>query len=301
MMRNARTGSLIAVLVVATIWAQDAAPGWKRIKVFSDRNSILSIFDVTDPSWNQLQFRWKAPCSAKRTLLLIASPKEKGEKALGIQRLEDIAVSGNYLFPIPQGTASVTLMMSGVQCISGVELEVLAPYALSKAEAEFDFRQAKWGMSKEQVVASEGKPASDTPDRLLYQTDVAGLKAAMTFEFVNGKLAKAGYALMEKYVEPNQYIINGARWVEGLKEKYGEPKPDTQWLNDLYRNDQKKWAFAISAGHLIVRNSWETERTKIQHIIAGQNFEISVGLYYTSKELESDLEKKAKEVQKSVF
>ena len=118
----------------------------------------------------------------------------------------------------------------------------------------------------------------------------------MAFEFVNGKLARAGYALMEKYVEPNQYVIAGARWMDGLKQKYGESNADIQWLNDLYRSDQKKYAFAISAGHLIIRNSWETERTKIQHIIAGKNFEISVGVSYTSKELGSDLEKKAKNI-----
>jgi len=123
----------------------------------------------------------------------------------------------------------------------------------------------------------------------------------MVFEFVNGKLVGAGYALMEKYVEPNQYVVNGARWMEGLKEKYGEPKPDVQWLNDLYRDDQKKYAFAISAGHLIIRNSWETEGTKIQHIITGKNFEISVGINYKSKELGSEVEKRAKEAQRSVF
>jgi hypothetical protein len=44
---------------------------------------------------------------------LIASSKGKGAKALGGQRMENIAESGNYLFPIPQGTASVTLLVYG--------------------------------------------------------------------------------------------------------------------------------------------------------------------------------------------
>src|SRR5208283_3101643 len=73
--------------------------------------------------------------------------------------------------------------------------------AVSKAAPEFDFRQTKWGMSKEQVIATEGKPASDEPEKLLYETKVTGLKAAMTFDFCDGKLARAGYALMEKYAE----------------------------------------------------------------------------------------------------
>ncbi len=280
---------------------QDAAPSWRRIKTLTDPKSIMNSVDVTDPSWNQLQFRWKVPCSNNRTLLLVASPKEKSAKALGSQRMANIAESGNYLFLIPQGTASVTILMYGDRCVSHVEMEVLAPYTPSKAETEFDFRQTTWGMSKEQVIATEGKPISETPDRLLYQTNVAGLKAAMMFEFINGKLARTGYDLLEKYTEPNQYIITGTRWVEALNEKYGEPKPDVQWLNDLYRNDQKKWAFAISAGHLVIRDSWDTQRTKIQYIVAGTNFEISVVVHYTSKELEAELAKKSKEAQKSVF
>jgi len=210
---------------------------------------------------------------------------------------------------------TVTIKMSGYKtietkvlpdgtnnCVFGPTLEKLLDVsAPPNTGSVYDFRQTNWGMSKEQVIASEGKPVSDGPDRLLYQTEVAGLKAGMEFEFLNGKLASAGYVLMEKYVEPNQYIISSNRWLEGLRAKYGEPKANIQWLNDLYRNDQTKYGLAISAGHMLIHNSWETERTNIEHIISGQNFEISVGITYTSKELQAELEKKAKEAQKTIF
>ena len=162
-MRTANKAILILSCGILPISAQHTAPGWKRIKVFSDRKTIMSTFEITDPSWNQLQFRWKAPCSSKRTLLLIASQKEKGAKVLGSQRMDNIAEAGNYLFPVPQGTVAVTLMMYGDRCMSDLEMEVLAPYTPSVAETEFDFRQTKWGMNKEQVIATEGKPVGDTP------------------------------------------------------------------------------------------------------------------------------------------
>ena len=171
-MRKAIVANMLAMLAFVPLMAQDAAPAWKLIKVFSDRGTIINSIEVIDPSWHQLQFRWKAPCSARRSLLLIASPKEKGAKALGAQSMDNIAESGSYVLSIPQGTASVTLMMSGDRCLSGLEIEVLAPYTPpevsstnSKADLEFDFRQTKWAMSKEQVIAAEGKPASDEPDR----------------------------------------------------------------------------------------------------------------------------------------
>lgn len=277
-----------------------SASGWKRLKVLNGDRAIVGAVDVADPSWHHMRFRWTCPCSNQRTLELIASPKEKGPRALASERAT-VMPTGEYVFAVPQGTGQVVISLSGNECSSALQLEVFAPYAPSKTEFEYDFRQTKWGMSKEQVIAAEGKPGHDEPDRLLYQTEVAGLKAGIAFEFVNGKLARATYVLMERYAEPNQYIINSERWVEALKEKYGEPRSDVRWLNDLYRNDQKKYAFAISAGHLVIRNSWETERTKIQHIVNGQNFAISVGIAYTSKELEAELEKKAKEAQKTVF
>ena len=168
-------------------------------------------------------------------------------------------------------------------------------------DKDYDFRQTKWGMTKEQVIASEGDPIRDEPNLLLYVTSVAGLKTSMGFEFVDGKLARTIYALMEKYVEPNQYVINSSRWVNGLKNKYGEPQSDIQWLNDLYRSDEKKWEVAISAGHLIIKNFWETERTTIQFVISGKNFKTSAGIVYTSKELGHELDRQSKEAQKSVF
>jgi hypothetical protein len=111
-LRTANKAALIVALGIVA-FAQNGFSAWKRIKVFSDRKTIMNSVDVTDPSWKRLQFRWKAPCSATRTLLLIASPKGKGAKAPGGQRMENIAESGNYLFPIPQGTASVTLLVYG--------------------------------------------------------------------------------------------------------------------------------------------------------------------------------------------
>ncbi len=296
------------VLSILPLFGQDPVPGWKRIKVLSDRTLIASGVDVTDPSWNQLQFRWKAPCSANNAHLTLYAlpPKEKGAKALGSQLMDLAAKSGGYVFPIPQGTATVMVIMRGDRCTSNLEMEVFAPYTPSTAETDFDFRQTKWGMSKEQVIAAEGTPVAATEgkdqlDQLGYETEVAGLKASTILAFVNGKMARAGYVLLETYAEPNQYVISFGRWLDGLKEKYGAPKPDIQWLNDLYRKDEKKYAFAISAGHLIIRDSWETERTTIQLIMSGKNFQVTVAIIYTSKELQAELEKKEKDLQKKVF
>jgi hypothetical protein len=172
---------------------------------------------------------------------------------------------------------------------------------IAEVDTEFDFRRTKWCMSKEQVITIEGHPAQDTSDRLIYETDVVGSKVGLTFEFVNNKLAKAGYVLIDKYHEPNQYLLTYAKWVSALNEKYGSGKMESNWLNNLYRSDSSKYGFAISAGHLIVKNRWQTKRTEITAVAGGQNFQVSVGVVYLSKELKPELEKKATDAQKRVF
>jgi hypothetical protein len=151
-----------------------------------------------------------------------------------------------------------------------------------------DFRKSRWGMSKAEVIASEGKPGAEQDGKLLYATEVAGLNAAAIFEF-------------DKYSEPNEYLINSAKWVEGLKAKYGTPTPQIEWVNEMFKEDRTKYGLAISAGHLKIRNVWTTPRTNIVQFLVGSNYTISMGIVYGSKALQAEFEQQKKAVERSVF
>lgn len=217
-------------------------------------------------------------------MLLTARGIEKTVQPLARKRI-DIETEGEVVFDLPDGAATLTVSMYGKHCGSFLEVEVLTPIAPPRSETEFDFRRTRWGMTKEQVIAGEGTPASQTAVGLVYLLQVAGLKSALTYDFESGRLARAKYALLEKYSEPSQYVVAAAAWLDALKERYGEPKQEIRWLNNAYRDDSAKYALAIASGHLEVRNMWETPRTRIAYATTGGNGTISVRITYAGRQL----------------
>ena len=181
-------------------------------------------------------------------------------------------------------------------------LQAQADKPAGDVEPSYDFRKTRWGMTQRQVIAKEGKPLSRGKDSLLY-TDIQllSVESILMFYFINDRLYRAAYMCTEEFSEPNTYLSASAKWIEALKNKYGKPQTDLTWLNDLYRNDSKRFAFAISAGHLRILNSWETDRTRISHLVRGENFEIKIGVIYTSKKYSTEAEKAEKEKQQDLF
>ncbi len=283
--RRSSLAMLLSILSVGFLSAQSDTAGWKRVKLFKDDKAIINQIDV-DPSWKQLLFKWTCPCDADRTLLLTSREAEKSAQPLVRKRI-DIDPEGEVVFDIPDGAATLTISMYGTKCGSSMEVEVLAPIAPPGSETELDFRRTRWGMTRTQVIAGEGTPTVEAAGRLTYVLQIAGLKSALNYDFENGRLSKAEYVLLEKYPEPSQYLVAGATWLDALRERYGEPKQNTFWLNNAYRDDPSKYALAIASGHLEVTNTWQTGRTRIADIVTGGNGAISVRIAYASKQLPS--------------
>ncbi|MDQ6666565.1 MAG: hypothetical protein M3Z23_19470 [Acidobacteriota bacterium] len=278
--------ALAAILfAIGPASAQLDTAAWKRVKVFKDNKAIVNVVDV-DPSWKRLLFKWSCPCDADRMLLLTSRGFERTAHPLARKQIA-IDPEGEVTFDVPDGAATLTISMYGKHCGSSMEVEVLAPIFPAGAETTFDFRKTKWGMAKEKVIAGEGSPTSETSGRLVYVLQVAGLKSALNYDFEDGRLAKAEYVLLENYSEPSQYVVAGAVWLDALKERYGESKQETRWLSNAYRADESKYATAIAAGDLVVKNMWQTERTRITHAITGSNGEISVRITYIGRQAQS--------------
>jgi len=165
-------------------------------------------------------------------------------------------------------------------------------------QIEFDFRKTKWGMTKEQVKATESVKLTGATDTLLnYSSEIAGMNATIGFSFSEDKLYRASYAFNEEHTNKNNYISDYENVKEILTREYGSPKSDSsEWRNDLYENDPQYWGLAISLGHVVYLTTWETETTEILLILGGDNYKISFGVVYNSKNLkylgvEQELEK----------
>ena len=89
---------------------------------------------------------------------------------------------------------------------------------------EFHFRNANFGMTKQQVKDSEeGKPLEEENNRLTYIDDLLGFKVHVSFQFIDNKFFRGTYLFDQEYTNDNRYIEDFRKIKLALKDKYGRP------------------------------------------------------------------------------
>lgn len=173
---------------------------------------------------------------------------------------------------------------------------LVVQFAENSFAGDYNFRKTKWGMSIAQVKSAEPlKVAKEEKNLLVYKTTVIGKDVYVLYIFADNMLVRAKYVLAESHTNKNDYITDYNDFKEILTKKYGKPKQDeTVWKNDLFKDDYSDWGTAISVGHLVYFSSWETKETEINEILMGENYDITCGVEYVSKNLK-EIEKKAQE------
>ena len=148
-----------------------------------------------------------------------------------------------------------------------------------------DFRSADFGMTREQVKATEPDARwLETEKQMGFHTEVAGLDVQATYVFHEGVLAQTGYSVIEAHADDNGYISDYKKLKDLLTEKYGKPTlDDTLWRSDLYKNDPSRHGFAVSIGHMVSGAQWETEKMDVSLHLSGDNYDVSLWIIYTSK------------------
>ena len=151
----------------------------------------------------------------------------------------------------------------------------------------YDFRETTWGMSKEQVKATEDRKADYEENAMLfYKVKIFGGSCYCFYSFLEDTLYNGGYVFTEEHANKNLYINDYIEFKGILTKEYGKPTMDEiNWKNDLYKDDKSEWGMAISVGDLEYWALWETPNSKIALILDGNNYEISLILTYDSKEL----------------
>ncbi|WP_342414975.1 hypothetical protein NST83_16685 [Paenibacillus sp. FSL R10-2782] len=155
-------------------------------------------------------------------------------------------------------------------------------------QGKISFRNVGWGMSKEQVKASEDmKVEEEDQESIAYYSKILGLESGLMYFFVDDQLVRAGYLVTEKHTNKNDYIENYNDLKKSLTEKYGKPSSDdTLWKGELYKDTPSQWGMAVATGELHYQAAWETEDTEILLDLQGDNFEPQLSLLYDSKELQ---------------
>lgn len=157
-----------------------------------------------------------------------------------------------------------------------------------------DIRVAKWGDSKKDIMAKEGKSnLSTSPDIYMFYDTIAGMSCAVGYVFTDDKLTMVKYLLDHDHSNLNDYIDDYNKLVSLLTKKYGEPYHNAPvWKNSLFKGDYSNYGLAISSGHLVYNSKWNLDRTEIDVLLGGENYKIDFQIQYLSKQFKNAQSKK---------
>ena len=86
----------------------------------------------------------------------------------------------------------------------------------------YNFRHTKWGMSPEEVVASEKMAPIEKDEKMIrYKTQILDKNVELLYLFAQNKLIGASYKLDEIYLNSERFIKTYTRFKEELIKKYG--------------------------------------------------------------------------------
>lgn len=178
------------------------------------------------------------------------------------------------------------LFLKTVQIVTLILSCFTVSYAQQPTKTEFGFRNTKWGMTREEVKATEFAGLVEDKDNLLVFIDVIGgnMETLVAYIFADGKLIRGKYLFRTEHVNKNDYITDYKRVKETLKLKYGSPTSDEEiWHDNFYKDEPEKLGIAISIGHLVYRTKWETGTTEISLVLHENKKKVAFGVIYSSK------------------
>jgi hypothetical protein len=177
------------------------------------------------------------------------------------------------------------------------------------AQAPADFRGVRWGMTPEQVRATEpGTPmmgqSGPFSEWLVYSGQFGGRDINIMYVFFHGKLARASYRFTAKHKDDLNDFIADYRAVEPLLRKsLGDPVSEKAvWVDDSLQEERKSYleqdratpsdilpsdrnvGLAVSVGNLKLYTNWTDGRSKILHALTGAEGAITHEIDYSPAE-----------------
>ena len=152
-------------------------------------------------------------------------------------------------------------------------------------DAAHDFRRASWGMSKKEVMRSEGvPPLSHGEGYVTYGESVMGLDAVVGFHFRRDSLVEAGYAFREPLGGESMYVREYAKVKGILSGSYGNPAIDEDICAGcgLCGKVCRCGDAVRSAQSLIYLTEWMTGRSVIRLVLMGEKGVFDFGLLHRS-------------------
>jgi len=199
-----------------------------------------------------------------------------------------------------QGAVIRTMVtIAGIVCV---------PIAFAQHEAkpsQLDFRRAVWGMTPAQVIETEpDRPVrtSDSNGEVVLQygeSNLGTLTGRPVYVFAKDRLVRAKFVVEQQHGDQNEFIRDFHAVESLLKERYGKPNEERAvWEDDSTQDETKNYldqdratpssilpsdrlvGLAVALGHLRLYTIREDSRTKVLHVLAGADHQITHQLEY---------------------
>ena len=155
---------------------------------------------------------------------------------------------------------------------------------IANSELEYDFKQFRWGDSREDIIAIEGTPIYEKDGQMGYLTTAADLDAMLFYYVSSDGLYGLNYVFMEDHTVETLYIDDYNRIKDAISDKYGQPDiDDEEWDTSRHREYYSDdLGTALKYGYLTYRTRYYLDRTWIEINMSADNFNIVTTVSYLS-------------------
>ena len=153
---------------------------------------------------------------------------------------------------------------------------------------QFNFRKTTWGMSRDQVKASEDtKPTGEKQEVITFRDALAGIPAIVGYIFDGGKLIRAGYLMRGTHDNPDQYVKDYDKVKTLMIKRYGAPAQDEMLWKEGVKQSQDPGQFGKDAcnGDLTYITIWTDGVTMIKERLSGEGGICKHGVMFDSVDL----------------
>ncbi len=164
---------------------------------------------------------------------------------------------------------------------AGIETESAR---VTLAPEEADFRNLKWGMSKDEIINAEGTGFSEMENGSMYYTRVREEEypADAQYDFVDEKLAQGTFYITEDKENNSIDVYDYDELVDSLKQRFGEPQmvQDHYYDESVKTDDREQHADLILKNKLNYRTAWLLDDTELRVVMINRGGKLCIGLQY---------------------
>jgi hypothetical protein len=148
-----------------------------------------------------------------------------------------------------------------------------------------DFRQVKWGMSKEDVKKTEKLEIySESETFLFYNIVLNKTNMWLIYKFIDNKLYLSAYTTYEKYTNGLKYIEIYESFKDSLTKKYGNPTGIIDNVPDEYIKYPQYLETGLLTGKVNYNSFWTLPKTEIVCKVYGGEYSAKTLIQYGSVE-----------------